>query len=161
MRTSAAPAACACTAAPQTVQYILPQHHAKLAQAELLVIDEAAAIPLTTVKQLLGPYLVFLCSTVNGYEGTGARTRPLRHVCVGGGSREHCDGGRQRHSGPAQGQAAEGDVLAALAPALYSLRYILPGMRYITPPLRMGHSLMPRAPLPCRALCAAQGAACR
>ncbi|GFR40676.1 hypothetical protein Agub_g1265, partial [Astrephomene gubernaculifera] len=55
----------------QTVQYIQPQHHAKLAQAELLVIDEAAAIPLPVVKQLLGPYLVFLCSTVNGYEGTG------------------------------------------------------------------------------------------
>ncbi|GFH31588.1 18S rRNA cytosine acetyltransferase, partial [Haematococcus lacustris] len=54
-----------------TVQYILPQHHAKLAQAELLIIDEAAAIPLTTVRSLLGPYLVFLCSTVNGYEGTG------------------------------------------------------------------------------------------
>jgi N-acetyltransferase 10 len=42
-----------------------------LAQAELLVIDEAAAIPITIVKQLLGPYLVFLSSTVNGYEGTG------------------------------------------------------------------------------------------
>ncbi|KAK9824701.1 hypothetical protein WJX72_012506 [[Myrmecia] bisecta] len=55
----------------QTVQYIQPQHHAKLAQAELLVIDEAAAIPLPLVKALLGPYLVFLCSTVNGYEGTG------------------------------------------------------------------------------------------
>ena len=55
----------------QTVQYIQPQHNEKLAQAELLVIDEAAAIPLTTVKALLGPYLVFLCSTVNGYEGTG------------------------------------------------------------------------------------------
>ena len=55
----------------QTVQYIQPQHSDKLAQAELLVIDEAAAIPLTTVKALLGPYLVFLCSTVNGYEGTG------------------------------------------------------------------------------------------
>ncbi|CAG9461049.1 unnamed protein product [Pedinophyceae sp. YPF-701] len=55
----------------QTVQYIQPQHHAKLAQAELLVIDEAAAIPLPIVKALLGPYLVFLCSTVNGYEGTG------------------------------------------------------------------------------------------
>lgn len=53
------------------MQYIQPQHHAKLAQAELLVIDEAAAIPLPVVKQLLGPYLVFLCSTVNGYEGTG------------------------------------------------------------------------------------------
>ncbi|MEW5301920.1 MAG: hypothetical protein WDW36_004744 [Sanguina aurantia] len=55
----------------QTVQYIQPGHHAKLAQAELLVIDEAAAIPLPVVKALLGPYLVFLCSTVNGYEGTG------------------------------------------------------------------------------------------
>ena len=53
------------------MQYIQPQHNEKLAQAELLVIDEAAAIPLTTVKALLGPYLVFLCSTVNGYEGTG------------------------------------------------------------------------------------------
>ncbi|GAV91773.1 Helicase_RecD domain-containing protein/GNAT_acetyltr_2 domain-containing protein/tRNA_bind_2 domain-containing protein, partial [Cephalotus follicularis] len=35
------------------------------------VIDEAAAIPLPVVKSLLGPYLVFLSSTVNGYEGTG------------------------------------------------------------------------------------------
>ena len=41
------------------------------AQAELLVIDEAAAIPLPLVRKLLGPYLVFLCSTVTGYEGTG------------------------------------------------------------------------------------------
>jgi N-acetyltransferase 10 len=55
----------------QTVQYIQPQHAAQLSQAELLVIDEAAAIPLPVVKTLLGPYLVFLCSTVNGYEGTG------------------------------------------------------------------------------------------
>ncbi|KAG0616549.1 hypothetical protein M758_5G124300 [Ceratodon purpureus] len=55
----------------QTIQYIQPKDHEKLAQAELLVIDEAAAIPLPTVKALLGPYLVFLCSTVNGYEGTG------------------------------------------------------------------------------------------
>ncbi|XP_024541678.1 RNA cytidine acetyltransferase 1 [Selaginella moellendorffii] len=55
----------------QTIQYIQPQDHAKLAQAELLIIDEAAAIPLPMVKALLGPYLVFMCSTVNGYEGTG------------------------------------------------------------------------------------------
>ena len=55
----------------QTVQYIQPQHAAQLSQAELVVIDEAAAIPLPMVKTLLGPYLVFLCSTVNGYEGTG------------------------------------------------------------------------------------------
>ena len=55
----------------QTVQYILPSNHAALAQAELVAIDEAAAIPLPTVKKLLGPYLVFLSSTVHGYEGTG------------------------------------------------------------------------------------------
>ena len=35
------------------------------------MIDEAAAIPLPYVRALLGPYLVFLASTVNGYEGTG------------------------------------------------------------------------------------------
>lgn len=40
-------------------------------QAELVCIDEAAAIPLPLVKRLLGPYLVFLASTINGYEGTG------------------------------------------------------------------------------------------
>ena len=36
-----------------------------------MAIDEAAAIPLPVVKKLLGPYLVFMSSTVNGYEGTG------------------------------------------------------------------------------------------
>lgn len=36
-----------------------------------MVIDEAAAIPLPYVKSMLGPYLVFLASTINGYEGTG------------------------------------------------------------------------------------------
>ncbi|CAJ2676937.1 unnamed protein product [Trifolium pratense] len=55
----------------QTIQYILPHEHEKLSQVELLVVDEAAAIPLPMVKSLLGPYLVFLSSTVNGYEGTG------------------------------------------------------------------------------------------
>ncbi|OQS05481.1 N-acetyltransferase 10 [Thraustotheca clavata] len=55
----------------QTIQYIQPHHHEKLAQAELLAIDEAAAIPLPVVKNLLGPYLVFMSSTINGYEGTG------------------------------------------------------------------------------------------
>lgn len=55
----------------QIIQYILPQEHYKLAQAELLAIDEAAAIPLPVVKQLLGPYVVFMSSTINGYEGTG------------------------------------------------------------------------------------------
>eukprot|EP01117_Protostelium_nocturnum_P018847 TRINITY_DN7970_c0_g1_i2.p1 TRINITY_DN7970_c0_g1~~TRINITY_DN7970_c0_g1_i2.p1 ORF type:complete len:639 (-),score=257.02 TRINITY_DN7970_c0_g1_i2:1066-2742(-) len=55
----------------QTIQYIEPQDHQKLGQAELLVIDEAAAIPLPIVKDLFGPYLVFMSSTINGYEGTG------------------------------------------------------------------------------------------
>ncbi|XP_069755546.1 RNA cytidine acetyltransferase [Narcine bancroftii] len=55
----------------QTIQYIHPADAIKLGQAELVVIDEAAAIPLPLVKKLLGPYLVFMASTVNGYEGTG------------------------------------------------------------------------------------------
>ncbi|KAK7267289.1 hypothetical protein RIF29_19956 [Crotalaria pallida] len=74
----------------QTVQYILPHEHEKLSQVELLVVDEAAAIPLPVVKSLLGPYLVFLSSTVNGYEGIG-RSLSLKllqqleersHVCA-------------------------------------------------------------------------------
>ena len=55
----------------QTIQYIRPQDAHVLGQAELLVIDEAAAIPLPLVKKLMGPYLVFMASTVHGYEGTG------------------------------------------------------------------------------------------
>ncbi|XP_068651876.1 RNA cytidine acetyltransferase 1-like [Aristolochia californica] len=55
----------------QTIEYIQPHEYEKLSQAELLVVDEAAAIPLPVVKSLIGPYLVFLSSTVNGYEGTG------------------------------------------------------------------------------------------
>ncbi|KAI4171414.1 MAG: hypothetical protein LQ343_004270 [Gyalolechia ehrenbergii] len=55
----------------QTIQYIRPQDAYTLGQAELLVIDEAAAIPLPLVKKLMGPYLVFMASTIHGYEGTG------------------------------------------------------------------------------------------
>lgn len=55
----------------QTIQYISPTDSHVLGQAELLVIDEAAAIPLPVVKKLMGPYLVFMASTINGYEGTG------------------------------------------------------------------------------------------
>ena len=53
------------------IQYIDPHESTKLSQAELLIVDEAAAIPLPIVKQLLGPFIVFLSSTVTGYEGTG------------------------------------------------------------------------------------------
>ncbi len=37
----------------------------------MVIVDEAAAIPLPLVRNLIGPYLVFLASTINGYEGTG------------------------------------------------------------------------------------------
>ncbi|EPY21209.1 N-acetyltransferase 10 [Strigomonas culicis] len=55
----------------QTIQFVSATDAAKFAQAELAIIDEAAALPLPLVKQMLGPYLVFLSSTVSGYEGTG------------------------------------------------------------------------------------------
>ncbi|KAG0150887.1 hypothetical protein CROQUDRAFT_651719 [Cronartium quercuum f. sp. fusiforme G11] len=55
----------------QTIQYIEPKDYKVLGQAELVVIDEAAAIPIGLVKNLVGPYLVFMASTINGYEGTG------------------------------------------------------------------------------------------
>ncbi|EJD45688.1 DUF699-domain-containing protein [Auricularia subglabra TFB-10046 SS5] len=55
----------------QTIQYIQPQDAHVLGQAELVVIDEAAAIPLPLVRNLMGPYLIFMASTINGYEGTG------------------------------------------------------------------------------------------
>lgn len=55
----------------QAVQYIAPTDIAFARQAEILVIDEAAAIPLPIVSKLFGPYFVFLSSTINGYEGTG------------------------------------------------------------------------------------------
>ncbi|KAH9954956.1 GNAT acetyltransferase 2-domain-containing protein [Russula dissimulans] len=55
----------------QTIQYIQPQDAHVLGQAEIVIIDEAAAIPLPLVRNLFGPYLVFLASTINGYEGTG------------------------------------------------------------------------------------------
>ncbi|KAL0558411.1 hypothetical protein IC582_002976 [Cucumis melo] len=66
----------------QTIQYILPNEYQKLSQAELLVIDEAAAIPLPVIRSLLGSHMVFLSSTVNGYEGTGRSLslKLLRHL---------------------------------------------------------------------------------
>eukprot|EP00826_Nyctotherus_ovalis_P064141 TRINITY_DN9403_c0_g4_i3.p1 TRINITY_DN9403_c0_g4~~TRINITY_DN9403_c0_g4_i3.p1 ORF type:complete len:953 (-),score=281.49 TRINITY_DN9403_c0_g4_i3:149-3007(-) len=55
----------------QTIQYIDPQDYHSTGQAEILAIDEAAAIPLPIVKKLLGPYMVIMSSTIHGYEGTG------------------------------------------------------------------------------------------
>ncbi|VDP91689.1 unnamed protein product [Echinostoma caproni] len=41
-------------------------------QADLVCVDEAAAIPLALVRHFVtGPRLVFMASTINGYEGTG------------------------------------------------------------------------------------------
>lgn len=75
----------------QTIQYIQPTDYMKLGAAELVVVDEAAAIPLPIVKNLLGPYLVFLASTINGYEGTGRSLslkliQQLRQQAITGGS---------------------------------------------------------------------------
>ena len=59
----------------QTIQYVHPDDVRKnriaASSSELVVIDEAAAIPLPIVKRFLGPHLVFMASTINGYEGTG------------------------------------------------------------------------------------------
>ncbi|XXQ37679.1 RNA cytidine acetyltransferase [Plasmodiophora brassicae] len=55
----------------QTVQFVQAKDAHKLLNCELLVIDEAAAIPLPLVKDLLGNFLTVLSSTINGYEGTG------------------------------------------------------------------------------------------
>ncbi|KAB7507756.1 RNA cytidine acetyltransferase [Armadillidium nasatum] len=43
----------------------------KVRHTELVIIDEAAAIPLAYVKPLVESHTVFMASTVNGYEGTG------------------------------------------------------------------------------------------
>ena len=55
----------------QSITYIKPDETDKFASAELVAIDEAAAIPLPIVKKLMGNRLTFMSSTVNGYEGTG------------------------------------------------------------------------------------------
>ncbi|KAI8837801.1 GNAT acetyltransferase 2-domain-containing protein [Chytridium lagenaria] len=82
----------------QTIQYVQPTDYAVLAQAELLVIDEAAAIPLPIVKSLLGPYLTFMSSTINGYEGTASATQK---VTGGGGVVVNRDGKERSDSGDA------------------------------------------------------------
>ncbi|XP_055381005.1 RNA cytidine acetyltransferase [Condylostylus longicornis] len=55
----------------QTIQYFLPTDGHLLNSADFVVIDEAAAIPLPLIKKMLGSYVVFMSSTINGYEGTG------------------------------------------------------------------------------------------
>lgn len=78
----------------QCIQYISPTDVQKLGQCELIVIDEAAAIPLPLVKELIsGPYISFLSSTINGYEGTGRSLslkllQQLRQQSAGGEAKE-------------------------------------------------------------------------
>ena len=59
----------------RSVNYISPLKYSNstLQSCELLVIDEAASIPLNLVKGLIlgGNYPSFISSTVHGYEGTG------------------------------------------------------------------------------------------
>ena len=56
----------------QTILYVAPGDAHLLGQAELVVIDEAAAIPLPLVQALIsGPHMSWMASTINGYEGTG------------------------------------------------------------------------------------------
>nr|CCC90537.1 conserved hypothetical protein [Trypanosoma congolense IL3000] len=81
----------------QTIQYISPNDATKFSQAELAIIDEAAALPLPIVKQMLGPYLVFLSSTISGYEGTG-RSLSMKLVAD-----------MRKHSGSSNGSVAGED----------------------------------------------------
>ncbi|KAJ3343731.1 hypothetical protein HDU93_006643 [Gonapodya sp. JEL0774] len=55
----------------QTIQYIHPQDAHLLSQAELVVVDEAAGIPVNLVRAMIGDWVTWMSSTVNGYEGTG------------------------------------------------------------------------------------------
>ncbi|CCW69681.1 unnamed protein product [Phytomonas sp. Hart1] len=86
----------------QTIQFVLATDAETFAQAELAIIDEAAALPLPVVKRMLGPYLIFLSSTISGYEGTGRSLSmkliaDMRKGSGGGGSRANgvSSGGRQ------------------------------------------------------------------
>ena len=55
----------------QTIRYILPTDILLFQLAELLIIDEAAAIPLNIIKRILPDCVTFMASTIQGYEGTG------------------------------------------------------------------------------------------
>lgn len=99
----------------QTIQYIQPQDAHVLGQAELVVIDEAAAIPLPLVRKLMGPYLVFMASTINGYEGTGRSLslkliQQLRDQSRGGAKNTH-DGEAADRTGKATKASIGGRTL--------------------------------------------------
>ncbi|EED91398.1 predicted protein [Thalassiosira pseudonana CCMP1335] len=87
----------------QTVRYVKPSDVDKFVGAELVAVDEAAAIPLPIVRKLM--QLTFLSSTINGYEGTG-RALSLKLI------KELRDSNSKRRSGrwAAEAAAAKGAV---------------------------------------------------
>ncbi|KAF2858693.1 N-acetyltransferase 10 [Piedraia hortae CBS 480.64] len=105
----------------QTIQWIQPQDAYALGQAELLVIDEAAAIPLPLVRKLMGPYLIFMASTINGYEGTG-RSLSLKLIQQ---LKEQSRGKPVEDSEQSASRAKNGDITTSTTPVVSrSLREI-------------------------------------
>lgn len=54
----------------QTIEYFSPFDELKY-HPDMLIVDEAAAIPLPILKKLLFPNLIIMATTISGYEGTG------------------------------------------------------------------------------------------
>jgi len=92
----------------QVIQYIAPGDADKFSSADIVAVDEAAAIPLPLVRALMNqPYrLTFMSSTVNGYEGTG-RALSLKLIK----ELRESKGGRQAELDAAN--AAAGSVVGA------------------------------------------------
>mmetsp|Transcript_14604 Transcript_14604/g.28853 ORF Transcript_14604/g.28853 Transcript_14604/m.28853 type:complete len:283 (-) Transcript_14604:717-1565(-) len=56
----------------QLLKFIFPSEIDNFKDSiELLIIDEAAAIPIVFLDNIVGNYLTFIASTINGYEGSG------------------------------------------------------------------------------------------
>ncbi|CCW65696.1 unnamed protein product [Phytomonas sp. EM1] len=85
----------------QTIQFVSATDAEAFAQAELAIIDEAAALPLPLVKRMLGPYLIFLSSTVSGYEGTG---RSLSMKLIADMRKRRGGGGQGANGAPTGGR---------------------------------------------------------
>lgn len=113
----------------QTVRYVKPSDVDKFVGAELVAVDEAAAIPLPIVRKLmqLNPShggkgksvaasgggsdgedrrLTFLSSTINGYEGTG-RALSLKLI------KELRDSNSKRRSGVDAAREASSEIVGA------------------------------------------------
>ncbi|EQB61965.1 hypothetical protein NAPIS_ORF00462 [Vairimorpha apis BRL 01] len=54
----------------QSIEYFSPFEELKY-HPDMLIVDEAAAIPLPLLKKLLFPNLIIMATTISGYEGTG------------------------------------------------------------------------------------------